>query len=109
MEDLSVYYTTEIRWVHEYIAEFGLDNFNKKHKAIIDVCWGKMQNGEYFNIHKKCKDTTQLKWFVKFLCLFIIEGNSGYEFRNNYTEFHCVNKRPYPVNLLGLTGYLSTD
>lgn len=108
-EDLKSYYTTNTNWTHEYIEEFGLEQFEKKHKAIIAVCWGKMKNGDFFNVYNKCRDKSQLKWFVKFLCLFIIEGNSGYEFRNDYTEFHCVNKRPYPVNLYGLIGYFEKD
>lgn len=108
-DDLTPYHTTKIQWIDEYIAEFGLDNFNKTHKSIIDVCWGKMQNGDNFKVYDRCKDKTQLKWFVKFLCLFVIEGNTGYEFRNNCTEFHCINKRPYPLNLLGLIGYFEND
>lgn len=98
--DLTEFYTTKIKWIDEYMDLFGVDAFHTKHKSIIDICWGCMQNGDYFNIYNKCKDKSQLTWFVKFLSLFIIEGNSGYEFRNNYTEFHCINKRKYPLNTI---------
>lgn len=104
MNDLSEYYTTKTAWIDDYIALFGVSEFHKKHWAIINICWGKMKNGDFFNIYNKCKDKEQLCWFVKFLSLFIIEGNSGYEFRNNYTEFHCVQKRKYPLNMFTWIG-----
>lgn len=104
MNDLSEFYTDRVQWIDEYIAIFGIKSFHSKHQEIINTCFGKMNNGDFFNIYNKCKDKSQLTWLVKFLSLFIIEGNSGYEFRNNYTEFHCVNKRKYPLNMFTWIG-----
>lgn len=102
--DLTEFYTEKTQWIDDFISEFGVAEFHRKHKDILDMCWGKMQNGDYFNIYNKCGNKDYLTWAVKFLSLFIIEGNSGYEFRNNYTEFHCVAKRKYPLNMFWWIG-----
>lgn len=83
--DFSHYRMNNYFWIDSYIGKIGSETFYKFQNTVYNWLMN-LKKGESIDVMQNERITDKNRdLFIKTVCLFISEGNSNYEFNENYT------------------------
>lgn len=82
MSNLEKYRLTNYSFIEEYEKKMGIDYFRKYRDDIYRFLVS-MKIGDRFSIERNVK-VENIDLFIKIVCMFILAGNTAYEFSNDY-------------------------